>query len=227
MTTQRVALVTGGNRGIGRAVAARLCRRGLRVVIGGRDLEHARQVAGHLGGDVRAVQLDVTDAASIADAHKLIGPVDVLINNAGVLLDMGHDPLTVPLELVEQQLSVNALGAWRVSQTFVPDMVRRGWGRVVTVSSGTGAFSNGLFAGAPGYSASKTLLNAATVLLAGAVEGTGVLVNAVNPGLVSTRMRPDAPRSAEDAAADVEYAAMLPDDGPTGTFLRGHRTIPW
>jgi NAD(P)-dependent dehydrogenase (short-subunit alcohol dehydrogenase family) len=163
----------------------------------------------------------------VAAAATTVGPVDILVNNAGVLLDHGRDPLTVPLDLVEEQWRVNALGAWRVSQVFVPGMVARGWGRVVMVSSGTGAFSNGLFTGAPGYSASKTALNAVTSLLAAATRGSGVLVNAVNPGLVRTRMRPEAPRTAQEAAADIEYAALLSDDGPTGCFLRGQRRIEW
>jgi len=223
----KVALVTGANRGIGAAVAARLAARGHQVVIAARQVADAQQAAARLGGDTRAVRLDVTDPASVAAARQAVGPIDILVNNAGVLLDGGEDPLLVPLELVELTWRINALGAWRVCQAFVPDMVTRRWGRVVMVSSGTGAFSNGIFVGAPGYSTSKTALNAVTSMLAAATQGSGVLINAVNPGLVHTRMRPDAQRSAQDAAVDVEYLVSLDDDGPSGCFFRGSRQINW
>ncbi|SFP84369.1 SDR family NAD(P)-dependent oxidoreductase [Amycolatopsis rubida] len=227
MTTVRTALVTGANRGLGRATAARMHGLGLRVVVAARDAQAAETAAAELGRGARAVELAVTDDSSVRRAREQVGPVDILVNNAGVLEDYGLDPLTVPIGLVEHHLAVNALGAWRVSQAFVPDMVERGWGRVVMVSSGTGAFSNGLFSGAPAYSVSKAALNGLTQMLAQHTEGTGVLVNAVNPGLVRTRMRPDAPRTAEDASADVVHAATLPDGGPSGSFLRGARLLDW
>jgi NAD(P)-dependent dehydrogenase (short-subunit alcohol dehydrogenase family) len=109
----------------------------------------------------------------------------------------------------------------------MPAMLENGWGRVVMVSSGTASFATGVFGGAPGYSASKVALNAMTVMLAEHTRGSGVLVNAVNPGLVRTRMMPAALRSAEEAATVVVRAAMLPDDGPTGAFLRGEGELAW
>jgi NAD(P)-dependent dehydrogenase (short-subunit alcohol dehydrogenase family) len=227
MSTARTALVTGANRGLGRATAARLLDLGLRVVVAAREGKAAETTAAELGRGARAVELVVTDDDSVRRACERVGPVDVLVNNAGVLEDYGLDPLSVPVSLVEHHLAVNALGAWRVSQAFVPGMVERGWGRVVMVSSGTGAFSNGLFPGAPAYSVSKAALNGFTQMLAQHTKGTGILVNAVNPGLVRTRMRPDAPRSAEEASADIVHAATLPDDGPTGSFLRGDRLLDW
>jgi NAD(P)-dependent dehydrogenase (short-subunit alcohol dehydrogenase family) len=227
VTGPRVALVTGANRGLGRAVGAGLHAAGHRIVLAARDAAAAAAVAAEMGGRALGVALDVTQEHSVRDARQRIGDVDILVNNAGVLLDAGRTPSTVPLGLVEQELAVNTLGAWRVSQAFLPGMIARGWGRIVMVSSGTGAFSNGLYPGAPGYSVSKAALNAVTVLLAREAYGTGVLVNAVNPGLVRTRMRPDAERSPEEAAADVVWAATLPDDGPTGSFLRSRHPIDW
>jgi NAD(P)-dependent dehydrogenase (short-subunit alcohol dehydrogenase family) len=221
------ALVTGANRGLGRAIAAALYALGHRVVITARIEYDACEAASTLGEDVIGVELDVTAAGGARAAHERVGPVDILINNAGVLLDLGMRPSCVPLELVERHLATNTLGPWRVSQAFLPDMLAKGWGRIVMVSSGTAAFSHGIFPGTPGYSLSKTALNALTVMLAEEVRGSGVLVNAVNPGLVRTRMRPDAERSPEDAAEDVAWAATLPDDGPTGMLLRSRRVVAW
>jgi NAD(P)-dependent dehydrogenase (short-subunit alcohol dehydrogenase family) len=227
VTEPRRALVTGANRGLGRAVADRLHQQGWRVVVAARDPERAAEASAELGARACPVGLDVTDPDSVARAHHQVGAVDAVVCNAGVLLDGGTDPLSVPLDLVARTLAVNLLGSWRVCQAFVPAMVARGWGRVVMVSSGTGAFSNGLFTGAPGYSVSKTALNGLTTMLAEQTRGTGVLVNAVNPGLVRTRMMPRATRPAGDAAADVVDAVLLPDDGVTGAFLRHGRPIDW
>jgi NAD(P)-dependent dehydrogenase (short-subunit alcohol dehydrogenase family) len=225
MSSARSVLVTGANRGIGHAVAQALCRLGWRVVVGARDGEAAASVAASLGADW--VAIDTADPDSVKRAAAEIGPVDALVNNAGVLLDGGTDPLSVPLDLVERTLAVNVLGSWRVCQEFVPAMVERGWGRVVMVSSGTATFHNGLFAGAPGYSVSKTALNGLTTMLAAQTRGTGILVNAVNPGMTRTRMMPKAQREPADAANDIVAAVNLPDDGPTGAFLRGGEQIEW
>ncbi|MCM2423330.1 SDR family oxidoreductase [Streptomyces sp. RKAG293] len=227
MTIQRTALITGANRGLGRAVAAELLGRGLRVVLTARDGDAALAAAAELGPGASAHALDVTDTESVKRAAEGIGPVDVLVSNAGVLLDAGSDPLGVSLDLVQRTFAVNLLGSWRVAQAFVPDMVRRGWGRVVFISSGTGSFSHGLFTASPGYSVSKTAVNGLTQMLAAQTKDSGVLVNAVNPGPVRTRMMPQAQRTAEEAAVDIADAATLPDGGPTGTFRRGEQTFPW
>jgi NAD(P)-dependent dehydrogenase (short-subunit alcohol dehydrogenase family) len=219
MATNRRVLVTGANRGLGAAVADLMRERGYDVVRGVRD----PVVAAETG----SVHLDVTDAGSVSRAAREVGPIDVLVNNAGILVPSPQSPLAVPIDLVRGHLEVNALGAWRVSQAFAPGMARRGWGRIVMVSSGTGAFGNGLQQGLSAYAVSKVALNALTVMLAAELAGTGVLVNAVNPGLVRTRMRPDAERTAPAAAADVVWAATLGDDGPTGGFFRGDRRIEW
>ncbi|AJT61708.3 1-deoxy-11-beta-hydroxypentalenate dehydrogenase [Streptomyces lydicus] len=208
-------------------MACELARRGLRVIVTARDEVGAVHAAAGIGPHVRSHQLDVTDPLSVRKAADELVGVDVLVCNAGVLLDGGCAPLTVPLDLVERTLAVNLLGGWRVAQAFVPGMVERGWGRVVFVSSATGSFHVGLWAGAPAYSLSKTAVNGLTTLLAAETRGTGVLVNAVNPGQVRTRMVPTATRAAEEAAVDIADAATLPDDGPTGAFLRGGGCIPW
>ncbi|MGW2425650.1 SDR family NAD(P)-dependent oxidoreductase [Streptomyces sp. NPDC001709] len=225
--TRRTALVTGANRGLGLAVSARLLAEGHDVVVAARRADAARETARRLGPGARPVVLDVTDDDSVRAAHELVGPVDILINNAGVLLDDGRPPHQVPPALVADTFAVNTLGALRVSQHFLPGMLEHGWGRVVMVSSGTGAFSHGLHPGTPAYAVSKAALNAVTVLLATASRDSGVLVNAVNPGRVRTRMMPSATIEPEEAAADIVWAATLPDSGPTGTFLRACRPVAW
>jgi NAD(P)-dependent dehydrogenase (short-subunit alcohol dehydrogenase family) len=221
----RTALVTGANRGIGRAVAAELYRRDLRVVVTARDGAAASEAAREVGPGVRWHALDVTDPGSVKRASEEIGDIDVLVSNAGVLLDAGTDPLSVPLEAVEQTLRVNLIGSWRVVQAFVPPMVARGWGRVVLISSGTTAeFGGALFARAPGYSLSKSALNGLTTMLAAQTAGSGVLVNAVNPGRVRTRMMPAQQTPPEVAARFIADVATLPADGPTGQFLTEKRS---
>jgi NAD(P)-dependent dehydrogenase (short-subunit alcohol dehydrogenase family) len=228
MPEQRTALVTGAARGIGRAVAVQLCRRGFRVAASARSAEDAAELAAELGPAAIPLQLDVTSPSSVSHAAAAIGPVDVLISNAGVLLEDGSsDPLSASLATIEQTLTVNLLGAWRVAQAFVPGMMARGWGRVVFVSSGTGSFTAGIFGGSPGYSVSKTGLNALTQMLATHTAGSGVLVNAVNPGPTRTRMMPFAERSPNEAAGFVVAAALLPDGGPTGTLRRGEQEFGW
>ena len=119
---------------------------------------------------------------------------------------------------------MNLLGSWRVTQAFVPPMIRRGWGRVVLISSGTTAeFGGRLFGAAPGYSISKSALNGLATMLADQTAGSGVLVNAVNPGRVRTRMMPAQEHPPEVAASFIADVATLPAGGPTGQFLTEKR----
>ena len=217
----RRALVTGANRGIGRAIAARLKAGGLEVVLAGRDRSAIAEVAREIGA--QGIELDVREEASVREAANVVGAVDVLVNNAGIL-DEGDDPLG---DQVEAVVDTNLLGAWRVCRAFVPAMAANGWGRVVNVSSGAGSFDHGLWAAAPAYSVSKAALNALTLVLAQRLEGTGVKVNAVDPGTVGTRMAPYASRTPEQAAEHVAALALLPDDGPTGGFFHEGEPQPW
>jgi NAD(P)-dependent dehydrogenase (short-subunit alcohol dehydrogenase family) len=223
----RTVLVTGANRGIGRAVAAELYRRRLSVVVTARSEEAARAAAAGIGPHARWAGLDVTSPESVGRCAAHVGPVDALVCNAGVLLDAGRDPLSVPIDLVEDTLRVNLLGTWRVIQAFVPPMVGRRWGRVVLVSSGTTAeFGGSLYAGAPGYSLSKSGLNGLTSMLAAQTAGSGVLVNAVNPGMVRTRMMPDQTTLPDEVAGFIADTVTLPDNGPTGGFVSRSRSRP-
>jgi NAD(P)-dependent dehydrogenase (short-subunit alcohol dehydrogenase family) len=211
----KVALVTGANRGIGLEVCRQLTACGLRVVATSRR------------GEPGTVALDVTDEASIRACARSVGAVDVLVNNAAILVAEDTDLLDTELDDLRRTFETNVVGVLAVCQAFVPAMVERRYGRVVNVSSAAGQLSTmGTYA--PAYSMSKTALNALTLQLASAMKESGVLVNAVNPGWVRTRMGGTAaPRSVEQGADTVVWAATLPDDGPTGLFFSDRRPISW
>ncbi|HEV2999954.1 MAG TPA: SDR family NAD(P)-dependent oxidoreductase [Solirubrobacteraceae bacterium] len=220
----RTALVTGANRGIGRAVAQLLRSEGLAVVVAGRDEASIREVAEALGAT--PLRVDVRDAAAVEQAAQRAGHVDVLVNNAAIL-DEGQDPVTEDPERVTAIVDTNLLGAWWTCRAFLPGMLARDWGRIVNVSSGAGSFAGGLWPAAPAYSVSKAALNALTLVLADRLEGTNVKVNAADPGTVATRMAPYASRTPEQAAEHIATLALLPDDGPSGGFFHEGRPEPW
>ncbi len=222
----RVALVTGANRGIGFEVCRQLGARGWRVFLGARDYEKGAEAARRIGGDVSPVALDVNDPDAPARLAAGIGQVDVLINNAGVHYDTWQTALDVDWRIVREAFETNLFGAWRMAQTFAPEMRARGWGRIVNVSSGAGSLAS-MGAGTPAYSTSKAALNALTRVLAGELSGTGVLVNAVCPGWVATDMGGSGGRPVGEGAASVLWAVDLPEDGPSGGFFRDGRPVAW
>ena len=229
MRPSPTALVTGGNRGIGREVCLQLAENRMRVLLAARDGAKGEAAAREMargGFDVEPVTLDVTDEASIRAAGDRLATVDVLINNAGVDYDTDQTAIGADLARVRKTFETNLFGAWAMARAVAPGMRRRRWGRIVNVSSGAGALAS-MGRGPPGYSASKAALNALTRLLAGELAGTGVLVNSVCPGWVSTDMGGRGGRPVHDGAASVVWAAMLPDDGPTGGFFRDGRPIAW
>ncbi len=171
----RRALVTGANRGIGRAIAAHLVEAGLEVLVAARDAGAGDEAARELGA-AGAVVLDVTDEASVRAAAEAAGDVDVLVNNAAIL-DEGEDVLTQDAARVDAMVQTNLLGPWRTVRAVVPGMVARRFGRVVNVSSGAGSFASGLWTAAPAYSVTKAALNALTRLLASMLYG----VSATDP----------------------------------------------
>jgi NAD(P)-dependent dehydrogenase (short-subunit alcohol dehydrogenase family) len=229
---ERVALISGGNRGIGREVARQLAEQGYRVVIGSRDLAKGEQAAGELGENVVARQLDVTDEESvercIASIDEDFGRLDVLVNNAGIEGGgWSTDAADVDLDEVRDLLETNLFGAWRLTQVALPLMLRNGYGRIVNLSSGMGQLAD-MGGHAPAYRVSKTGLNALTRMLTTELGNENILVNSCCPGWVRTDMGgPGARRSVEQGAETPVWLATLPDDGPRGGFFRDRESIPW
>ena len=228
-----VAVVTGANRGIGLEVVRQLARRGMRVVLGSRDLEKGEAAARSLSlkqGTVFSRQLDVTDQLSIdrllRDVTADFGQLDVLVNNAGILYDTWEQGITADLNVVHTALETNLFGAWRMCQTFLPLLRKSHAGRIVNVSSESGSLTN-MGGGTPAYSVSKAALNALTRVLAAELSETGILVNAICPGWVATDMGGAGGRPVSEGAAGIVWAATLPADGPTGGYFRDGNRIPW
>jgi NAD(P)-dependent dehydrogenase (short-subunit alcohol dehydrogenase family) len=231
---ERVALVTGANRGLGLETSRQLLERGVRVVMTGRDeaaTERARVGLGEIGRKATAIRMDVTDPKSVAAARRTIvervGNVDVLVNNAAVLLSENSEVLSTSSDAYRQTFETNLLGVIEVCRAFVPSMAERGYGRIVNVSSGAGQLAS-MSTYAPAYSISKTALNAFTRILAETYRRSGVLANVVDPGWVRTDMGgPSAPRSVEQGADTIVWLATLPDSGPTAGFFRDRRPVAW
>ena len=231
----RVAVVTGGNRGIGLETCRGLARAGLDVWLTARDAAKGEAARARLAGEGLAVRfhpLDVTDAVTVARLAAFLGRecgrLDVLVNNAGILPDPrgSRFPDSRPADY-RAALETNVLGPLALIQALLPLMQRHGYGRIVNVSSGMGQLSD-MGTGSPAYRVSKTALNAVTRIVAAETKGTGILVNSMCPGWVRTDMGgPGAPRSVEQGADTAVWLAMLPDDGPTGGFFRDRKAIAW
>lgn len=232
---QRIALITGGNRGLGFATAQQLAAAGMKVLIGSRDAEKgeaAAQKFQHQGLDVQSYQLSVTDRGGVKVLAQLIeskfGRLDVLINNAGIYPDSdGSTLLSTNLGAIREALETNTYGPITLCQAFVPLMQANGYGRIVNVSSGMGQLDD-MQGGSPAYRLSKTALNAVTKMLAAELNGTNIKVNCVCPGWVRTDMGgSEAPRSPEAGADTIAWLAQLPDDAPSGLFWRDRSPIAW
>ena len=230
----RIALVTGANRGIGLETVCQLAEHGFTTILGARDLARGKKAADELrqnGLDVMPLKIDVTKQKSIDDAKKLVedrfGKLDVLVNNAAILYDSDQRAESADLDVVLEAFETNTLGAWRMCQTFIPLLQKSKHPRIVNVSSESGSLTV-MGGGTPAYSISKVALNALTRMLADELRGSKILVNSVCPGWVATDMGgPNAPRTVEQGAKSVMWAATLPDDGPTGGFFRDGRPLAW
>ncbi|WP_327320219.1 SDR family NAD(P)-dependent oxidoreductase [Streptomyces sp. NBC_01235] len=229
----RTALVTGGARGIGLEMCRQLTDRGLRVLVAARRREAAEEACRAIGPAALPLALDVTSAKSVGEAvreaRELTGGIDVLVNSAGVSLDGELRPPYIDEDILRATLDTNLTGAWRVTQAVVPAMVEAGYGRVVNVTSSYGSLSLMDSGRHPAYRISKTALNALTRMLAAELAGTGVLVNAADPGWTRSAMGgPSAPRGPEEGADTPVWLATLPEgDGTTGGLFADRRPLPW
>ena len=230
----RIALVTGGSRGIGLEVCRQLATRGFTVLLTARGSAKPHAAAGKLGegGTVEPVALNVADPRSIeraaADVKHRHDHLDVLINNAGINYDTWETVENADIDAtVIETISTNLLGPWRVCQAFLPLLRNSRAARIVNVSSESGSLAS-MGAGPPAYQVTKAALNAMTRTLAAELRSAHILVNSACPGWVATDMGgPGAPRKVAEGAASIMWAATLPDNGPTGGFFRDGKPLPW
>jgi NAD(P)-dependent dehydrogenase (short-subunit alcohol dehydrogenase family) len=252
MQDKPVALVTGANQGIGLQIAKELVAHGFTVLVGSRNLARGEAAAKTIDGDARALQLDVTDQASIAAAaariRQELGRLDVLVNNAAISktskrpgqsveeYSKSTRPSNVALDEMRAVWETNVFGVLAVCQAMLPLLREAPAARIVNVSSGVGSLTQNagpafpwraIFG--PVYPASKTALNAITLAMAIELEPEGIKVNAVSPGFTKTNLNGYAgTETVEEGAAEAVRVALLGRDGPTGTFTRwDNETIPW
>ena len=252
MQEKPVALVTGANQGIGLQIAKDLSKHGFTVLVGSRNLERGETAANEVGPDAIALQLDVTDAASISAAVQRIeqelGRLDVLVNNAGISNTSKkpgqtvqeyaqlNRPSTASLTEVRAIWETNVFGPLAVFQAMLPLLRKAPAARIVNVSSSVGSLTMAADSGSgthkiflPGYSASKTALNALTLSMAIELETTAIKVNACCPDFIKTNLNNyQGTGTVEDGAREAVRLALLGPDGPTGAFTRWeNQTLPW
>src|ERR1700722_12792384 len=251
MHDKRVALVTGANQGVGLQVAKQLVAHGITVLVGSRDLSRGKAAAHEIGPGATALQLDVTDQASIAAAAERIrnefGRIDLLVNNAAISnTRKGNLSLeeykkislasNASLDEIRAVWETNVFGVLAVYQAMLPLLRRSDDARIVNVSSGVGSLTTNADPSfhyrarySPIYPASKAALNAVTLAMMIELESTGIKVNLVSPGFTKTNLNGyEGTESVEEGSREVVRVALLGPDGPTGTFTRWENvTIPW
>ena len=243
MSSNKTALVTGGNKGIGFAICQGLLDKGFNIFLAARDVDRGREAVDKLSTDsnsLHLVQLDITDDESIKNAVENVSQktesLDVLVNNAGIYPDLrgseqGVNILTVSRDLLTKAMNINAFGPVRVTQAFLPLLEKADHPKVVDVSSGNGqinGWSVGISANVPSYSLSKLALNGATIMLADALKSKGVAVYAMCPGWVRTDMGGNsAPRTPEEGADTAIWLATEASMAESGKFFRNRTKQPY
>ena len=230
----KIALVTGGNRGIGLALCRQLLDLGATVIMTARDKERGEAALRKLSapeGRLFLFPLDVCDdrgpAALAGFVQSRFGYLDILINNAGVALDKFVPSLDLDVDVLRQTIETNVLGVFKVTQALRPALIASGDARVVNVSSQLGSLS--IMTGyTMAYRMSKTAVNAMTRVWAAEFKDDKILVNSVCPGWVRTELGGmDAPVSAEEGAREILLLARISPEGPSGTFQRDGVEHPW
>jgi NAD(P)-dependent dehydrogenase (short-subunit alcohol dehydrogenase family) len=243
MSTKKIALITGANKGIGLETARQLARQGITVLAGARDEAKANAAAAELskeGLDVHGIVIDVNDAGSIQEAANRIereyGRLDILVNNAGVMLDdKEKKPSEQSLEMWRKTFETNLFGLVTTTQALLPLLRKSAAGRIVNLSSILGSVTLHATPGSPiydsktpAYDVSKSAVNAYTVHLAWELKDTPIKVNAAHPGWVKTEMGGEgATMDIEDGAKTSVALATLGPDGPNGGYLHMGETLPW
>lgn len=242
MTIKRQALITGANKGIGLAIAKGLAEAGFFVWIGARDQSRGGQAVAQLrdaGLDAGLLELDVAVEDSVYRAAAMlseqIGALDVLINNAGIAVDMTKAPSEVRMQDMKAVYEVNLFGPVRVTQAFLPLLKNADQARIVMMSSGVGSLTlitdpTSIYSSVNllDYTSSKVALNAVTVSFAKELEPLGIKVNAVEPGHVRTDLNGNSGvLTPEEGAQIVIKMSLLGPDGPTGGFFGSHGRQPW
>lgn len=228
------AIVTGANRGIGFEVCRQLAQQGCEVLLTARDAKSGKAAAKALQSENLTVSfypLDVRHDGSIYSLMAYVkdkwGTVDILVNNAGVFLDKGtraRDLVGLPFDRTFQ---TNVRGPMLLTQSVIPMMERQGYGRIVNISSQMASIAH-MGKGSAAYRMSKTSLNAFTRIIAQEVDDKAIKINAIDPGWVQTDMGGEqAPRTPQQAAKGIVWAAMLPEDGPSGGFFHDKKPLPF
>ena len=241
--SNKIALVTGANKGIGFETVRQLAQQGFHVLLGARSAEKGQAAVSQLateGIQAEFLPIDVSNSGSIADAVKTVeskfGHLDVLVNNAGISKDDHSIPLDeIPVQIYRDTFETNVFGLIETTQAFLPLLKKAPEGRIVNLSSILGSLALHSDPTSPiydfkvaAYNTSKTAVNAYTVQLAYALKDTSVKVNAAHPGWVKTEMGgEEAPMEIAEGAKTSVQLATLPADGPNGTYTHLGETLPW
>jgi NAD(P)-dependent dehydrogenase (short-subunit alcohol dehydrogenase family) len=245
-TNQRVALITGANRGIGLQTAKDLGPDGVFLLLGVRNLAEGQAVAESIRNDgfqVEPVRLNVTDPSMYEEVYDFIdrvfGRLDILVNNAGICLEnpngSGSDPSTLSSEILRETFETNFFGTVALTQKLLPLIRRAQAGRIVNVSSIMGSLTLHSDPSSPiyhsrvfAYNTSKSALNSFTVHLAYELRHTSIKVNSCHPGWVKTEMGGEnAELEVSEGGRTSAWLASLPGHGPTGGYFHAGQSLPW
>ena len=243
MSEQKIALITGANKGLGFETARQLGQRNIRVLVGARDETRGREATEKLraeGFEAEFVLLDVGDAQTHEAAAKYIeenyGKLDILVNNAGIVLEtLSGTPSDVSLETLRKTFDTNFFGAIAVTKAFLPLIKKSDAGRIINVSSGLGSLAQNSDRNWDykdvkplAYNSSKTALNAFTVIMAHELKDTKIKINSADPGYTATDLNNNSgTKTVEQGASVITQLATLDENGATGGFFNDEGVMPW